>query len=158
MRRADREITDAQEMMAVLRADCVCRIAMHAAPYPYIVPMNYGVCQEDGRTMLYLHCAKEGEKLCRMRENPHVAFEVDTEHMLVTGEAACAYGFAYASIIGQGILSAVEGEEKRAGLLALMRQVAPEKTFAIDDAALQGVTVLRLDVQHMTGKRRHKPS
>lgn len=157
MRRNDREITDPQEIMALLKAACVCRIALHDEAYPYIVPMNYGVDEQVEGTVLYLHCALEGEKLRLMRKNPKVAFEVDLEHRLIPAEAACGYGFAYASVIGQGILSQVEGEEKRTGLLVLMRQVAPERAFTIEEEALAHVAVLRLTVHGMTAKRRKMP-
>ena len=43
MRRKDREITDFDEIVDVIRACDVCRIAMNDGDYPYIVPMNFGL-------------------------------------------------------------------------------------------------------------------
>ena len=36
MRRSDREITDFQELITVMRGCDVCRLALHDEPYPYI--------------------------------------------------------------------------------------------------------------------------
>ena len=40
MRRSDREITDFQELITVMRGCDVCRLALHDEPYPYI-PVSY---------------------------------------------------------------------------------------------------------------------
>ena len=48
MRRADREITDFDELIAVMRGCDVCRLALHDEPYPYILPLNFGEAVEDG--------------------------------------------------------------------------------------------------------------
>ena len=57
MRRKDREITDFNEIVDVIRACDVCRIAMNDGDYPYIVPMNFGLDVQDGQVYLYFHCA-----------------------------------------------------------------------------------------------------
>lgn len=154
MRRKDREITDHAEIVAILRAGTVCRLAFRGGEYPYIIPLNYGFTDGEGATALYFHCAREGEKLEQMRRDPHVAFEITgANEVFHTGGAACSYSMAYESVIGQGILSAVSGEEKRTGLDAIMRQVASDTAFTYPDAMIDGVEVLRLDVRSMTGKR-----
>ncbi len=43
MRRSDREITDFQELITVMRGCDVCRLALHDEPYPYILPLNFGL-------------------------------------------------------------------------------------------------------------------
>lgn len=153
MRRNDRAITNMASIVDILTRNTVCRLALHDTPYPYIVPLNYGFAHENGRLRLYFHCAHDGKKLDLMRQNPHVSFVVDGNHQLRGKDGACTYTYAYESVIGQGTLRAVQGEERREGLLALMRTLAPEKAFAIPDAALERVTVLRLDVAQVTGKR-----
>lgn len=157
MRRKDREITDPGEMLAMLGRQSVCRIAFHSEPYPAIVPLNYGMAMEGEQLLLYFHCAKAGEKLDLMRSNPHVAFEVDGAHSLIAGKEACGYAYAYESVIGQGLLAEVSGEEKRTGLAAIMRQQRPDEAFTFPDAALDSVAVLRLTVARMTAKARRAP-
>ena len=47
MRRSDREITDFQELITAMRGCDVCRLALHDEPYPYILPLNFGL-EVDG--------------------------------------------------------------------------------------------------------------
>lgn len=154
MRRADREITALEDIAGILRASTVCRLAFHGDPCPYIVPMSYGFTLVDGRFTLYFHCAGEGEKLRRMQANPHVAFEVDGAVELYAADKACGYTTAFESVVGQGTLSLVhDREDKRAALSVLMANHAPGRAFTFDDAAVDAVTVLRLDVASLTAKR-----
>lgn len=63
MRRADREITDFDELIAVMRGCDVCRLALHDEPYPYILPLNFGL-EVDGETVrLYFHGADTGRSM-----------------------------------------------------------------------------------------------
>ena len=62
MRRRDREITDKQEILEVMRKCDVCRIALHDGDYPYIVPLNFGLQVENDMPVLYFHGALEGKK------------------------------------------------------------------------------------------------
>ena len=156
MRRKDREITDPHTIAGILASQNLCRVALHDDPYPYIVPLNYGMVQEGERIALYMHCAHEGEKLRRLWADAHVAFEVDDGGHMIGQSDGCSCTMLYESVIGQGTLRVVEGEEKRIGLLALMRQMEPDKAFAFSEAQVNAVTVLRLDVEHVTGKRNRK--
>lgn len=157
MRRADRAVTDPDTIEAILQANAVCRLALHDTPFPYIVPLNYGMERDGDRFLLYFHCAREGRKLDLLRANPHAAFEVDGAHRLTgEGATACRYSYAYESVIGEGVLTEVSGSEKAVGLAALMRRLVPGETFTFDRAALEAVAVLRLDVRHITGKRNIK--
>ena len=42
MRRKDREITDIEELLAVVSRCKVCRLAMAENNRPYVVPLNFG--------------------------------------------------------------------------------------------------------------------
>ncbi len=153
MRRKDREVVDIDQMEGILKKCLVCRLALHGEVYPYLIPLNFGYLREDGRFRLFFHGAKIGTKMDLLRKNPNAAFEVDCENNLIGGETACTYTMEYQSVVGQGTLTELTAwEEKRKGLLALMRQYAPEREFTLSDEAVDSVAVLRLDVQNMTGK------
>ena len=62
MRRKDREISDFDEMIEVIKKCDVCRIAMQGEEYPYMVPLNFGMEVEDSQVTLYFHGAMEGRK------------------------------------------------------------------------------------------------
>ena len=52
MRRKDREITDFNEIIEIIKKCDVCRIAMNDGDFPYIVPLNFGLDVQDGRACL----------------------------------------------------------------------------------------------------------
>lgn len=152
MRRAERGFDSMEQILGVMMEAQVCRVAFNGDAYPYIVPMNFGYLYDGERLALYFHCAAEGEKIDRMRRDPRVAFEFDTRCEIIGHGRACDYTMRYQSVVGWGRLQAVQGEERAIGLQALMRQVVPGRTFTLDEAALGRVTILRLDVDEITGK------
>ena len=77
MRRAEREITDKQEIFDVLRRCDTLRIAMQDEAAPYIVPVSFGLEIVDGQAVVYFHCAQAGRKLDLMRAHPRVWGEGD---------------------------------------------------------------------------------
>ncbi|MCL1963480.1 MAG: pyridoxamine 5'-phosphate oxidase family protein [Firmicutes bacterium] len=154
MRRAERAVTGLNEIESILKRCEVCRLALHDDPYPYIVPLSFGYGRDGERLWLYFHCAHEGMKLNLMQKRAQAAFEMDCACKVIQkGQSACAYTMRYESVVGQGVLSRVQGAEKADGLSALMRHAAPKKAFDFSQAALDGVTVLRLDVHSLTAKR-----
>lgn len=153
MRRKDREITDFEELKAVIGKSSVCRVAFFDEAYPYIIPLNFGFEEECGKITLYLHCANEGKKLDLLRRNNKVAFEMDCPDKLIEGEKACYSTMTFESVCGNGILEIVGEAEKIPALKLLMRQYSDKKDFDFDSFEVKAVTVLKLTVQTLTGKR-----
>lgn len=155
MRKKDREITDRAELIDLLRRNIVLRLGLCRDHMPYIVPLNYGMEEADGRLHLYLHSAAEGEKMDILRENPNVCFEIDCSHQILPGRNPGEYTMGYESVIGFGRVELLTDEaEKRHGLTMLMQAVAPhvlEPDFP--DKLIQVTAVLRLEVESLTGKR-----
>ena len=103
MRRKDRAVYDRAEISGILDQCAVCRIAMVDGGRPYVVPMNFGYEWLGERLAIYLHCAGAGRKLDALREGPDVCFEADCAGRLTgAGDLACAYSYAYQSVIAQG--------------------------------------------------------
>lgn len=153
MRRSDREVTDFDGIMAIIKACDVIRLAMvDEKGQPYIVPLNFGWDIEDGRLTLYFHCAKEGRKLDILRQNPKVCFEMDTDHRLTVAEKPCGYSFGYKSVIGWGEVELLETHVAKAfGLQAVMRHAGRlDSKFSPTDT--RRVCVARVTVEQMTGK------
>ena len=154
MRRADREIKNRDEIIAVMGKCGVVRLGINTPGYPYVVPMCFGVEAGGGAVALWLHCAPTGFKLDCLSRDPRVGFEADCSHRLVAGDGACRYTMEYESVVGYGDVSVPNDcESKRRGLKAVMRHYAPEGDFSFTDAELAAVCVLRLDVLQITGKR-----
>lgn len=149
MRRKEREITDRDELLAVLERCFTCRVALFDGDYPYIVPMNYGVKAETDGVCLYFHGASEGKKMDLLRQNPKVGFEVDRHEPYEAGSLTSKYE----SVVGVGELSVVtDAEEKDTAIRIITEhyEIAFTQDFA---ACMPQTTILKLTVKSMTGKR-----
>ena len=57
MRRKDREITDFNEILEIIKKCDVCRVAINDKDFTYIVPMNFGLDVQGEQVYLYFHSA-----------------------------------------------------------------------------------------------------
>lgn len=153
MRRKDREVKDLNRIRQIICKCDVCRVAFHDEPFPYIVPMNFGIKEEGDKIILYFHCAKEGKKMDLIRKNNRVSFELDCEHKIVLNHDHMTCTMSYQSVMGNGILSIVEDEEEKlSGIQAIMDHYH-SSDFAYDRSYLPATAVLKLSVHECTGKQ-----
>jgi len=90
-----------------------------------------------------------------IRKNNYVCFELDTGLELYEGENGCDWGMKYSSIVGYGKISVLEEREGRIhGLDCIMSHYSDSKVFSYDERVLGNTTILRLDIEEMTGKRK----
>lgn len=151
MRRKDREITDIGQLLQVVDACKVCRLAIWDEEGPYLVPLNFGYRYEGGRLELFFHSAAEGRKIRAINGKPRVAFEMDSGHALIPGETACQYSYAYRSIIGTGTAELLEDPEaKKAALERIVEHQTGQRLAVPMEAA--HVAVFRLTAERFTGK------
>ena len=154
MRRKDRQIEDVIDIETIISSSDVCRIAFADNNNPYIVTMNFGYTGGD-HPSLYFHCATEGRKLEMIKKNNYVCFEMDTDHKIYTGEKGCDWGMKYSSVVGFGKISVLKNKETRIeGLNCIMAHYSDRKDFSYDEKILETTTILKLDIQEMTGKRK----
>ena len=156
MRRSDREVTDIQEIRALIDECKVIRLAMIDGNKPYVVPLNFGYTYENGAFTIYCHSAKEGKKLDVIRRNASVAFEMDCQNALQHGETACTHSYYYASVLGEGKAEILEGDEKCKGLSALMLHMAGRNDVFTAEMA-DKVAVIAIRVDALTAKKRPQP-
>lgn len=162
MRRSDRQVNDITSIKKIIDMCKVCRIAFLDEEGLYIVPLNYGYeLTSDGSIIFYMHSAKEGRKVNAIRcakEGLDVAVELDAGHKLVEGKTACEYGFAYASIIGNGKAYIVDSVyEKKDALKRLMLHQA-EKDFEFNDEMADSVEIIKVVVDSYTAKEKPAPA
>jgi uncharacterized protein len=154
MRRSDREIKDIALIEEIIAIADVCRIAIANDNVPYIVTMNFGY-QGGENPCFWFHCAESGRKLEMIGKNNHVCFELDGDHEIYEGENGCDWGMKFSSIIGYGKISVVSGvHSKIEGLNCIMKKYSGRESFSYNEKVLEKTTVLRLDVEEMTGKRK----
>jgi nitroimidazol reductase NimA-like FMN-containing flavoprotein (pyridoxamine 5'-phosphate oxidase superfamily) len=159
VRRTDREITQQSEILHIIHACKVCRLALAENNRPYIVPLNYGYSFENGRLTLFFHGARDGKKMRILRANNRACFEVDCDTALIEGQTACQYGYAYKSAIGFGeVLFVEDAAEKTAALdLILAHQTGTNAAHTFPGEMLNTTSVFKLNVHEFTGKQKLPP-
>ena len=157
MTRREREITDINEITAILDKSKVLHLGLVDGDEPYVVPMNYGYEMNDGKLTVYLHGAKRGRKLDVIRANPKVFFESECDLTPFEGDIACRYGIAYESVMGRGVAKIVEDIEEKKKALSLLMKTQTNKDFIFDDKMAEIVSVIRIDVSDYTAKYRPMP-
>ena len=117
--------------------------------YPYAVPLSY--VYADGA--IYFHCAAEGHKLDALRRCAKASFCVIGQDEIVPAQ----YTTYFRSVIAFGTVQVLEDpEEKRQASQRLTLRYAPdsapEHRQAEIDGAFDRLRMLRLTVQHLSGK------
>lgn len=153
MRRADREITDFQEMVDVMERCDVCRLGFNAAEVPYILPLNFGMEVQNDQIVLYFHGAQEGTKYELIARDNRVSFEMDCGHRLILDDEKRTCSMVYESVIGRGLIETVRDSEKLRALKLIMAHYRQED-FPIPEETAAATVVFQLTVSEMTGKRR----
>ena len=150
MRRQDRLLPEEEALRVLREAEYGVLSTVTPEGIPYGVPINYAL---EGRS-LYMHCASAGgQKLDNLARCPMACMTAVTGVELHSADLSTAFRSAMAF----GPVTVCEApEEKRAGLRALLRRLAPEYAgrdpACMEDAPLQRVLVLRLDIQSVSGK------
>lgn len=150
MRRKEKEITNIRDIEAIIQKAEVCRLGLAVDNTPYIVPVFFGY----ENNCLYIHCAKEGRKLDMIKQNNYVCFEMEGDTEITNRDKpACQWSSAYHSVIGWGSASILENpEEKKQALDVIMRHYSNQAAFAYKKKAVEEVTIIKIVVDHLSGK------
>ena len=157
MTKRELQITDKSRILEILDTARVLHLGLSVNDEPYVVPMNYGYTEEDGRLVLYLHSAVRGKKLDMLRQNPKVFFELCCDLVPFEGKVPCQYGLAYSSFMGRGIATVVEDVEEKKQAMTLLMKTQTGKDFTFEDRLVSIVAVIRIDVTEYTAKHRPIP-
>lgn len=162
MRRKNRQVTDINEIHAIIDEIKVARIGMFDGNQVYIVPLNHGYeMGEDGKIIFYLHCSIVGRKVEILKKNPNVCIELDGRHELVTADAPCSHSYYYASLIGNGTVEFIEDEsEKEHALAMVMKHQTGKDGWEFTDKWIRAVCIMKLELtdycvkQHKAGMKK----
>ena len=164
MRRADREVTNPEQIAAIVAACDIVEVAYADAEGLTIVPLNFGFDYDEatGKLTLWFHSAPRGRKLDAIRAAAGgrlpVAFTMQTDCEVVAGRTTCNWGEAFKSIVGNGTASIIDNlDEARQGLALLMKQQAGMEHVEFTDQQVRAVTVWKVEADYLTAKVREKP-
>ena len=157
MTKRERQITDKAQIERILDTGKVLHLGLAVDNEPYVVPMNYGYTEEDGKLVVYLHSAVRGKKLDMIRANPRVFFEISCDLQPFEGNLPCQYGLAYSSIMGRGTARIVEDVEEKKRAMSILMKTQTGKDFTFVDRLVSIVAVIRIDVSEYTAKHRPLP-
>ncbi|MEE1010029.1 MAG: pyridoxamine 5'-phosphate oxidase family protein [Agathobacter sp.] len=155
--RREHEVTDINEIVGILDRAKVAHVGMIDDNKPYVVSMNYGYIMENENLTIYLHGATEGRKLDILKKNPNVFIEIDTDIEPFEGEKPCQYGISYSSIMCEGVAEIVDDVEEKKKALSILMKTQTGKDFEFDDRMTTIVSVIRINVDSFTAKKRPKP-
>lgn len=116
--------------------------------YPYAVPLSY--VYQDGK--LWFHCAVTGHKLDAIAQNDKVSFCVIDQDQVIPEKLTSAYRSVI--VFGRARVPEDEAERRRAARW-LGEKYDPANSSDMDreiDGALSRMRIIRLDIEHMTGK------
>ena len=155
--RRELEVTDMNEIRRILDKSKIVHVAMVDEGKPYMVTMNYGYVLENGKLSLYLHGAHKGRKIDVMKANPDVFVEIECDIQPFSGDVACQYGMAYASIMGEGKATIIEDVKAKMEAMSTIMQSQTGMDFSFNERLVSIVTVIRIDVDEFTAKKREMP-
>ena len=157
MTKREFQITDPAEITRILDTAKVLRLGNAVDNVPHIVPLNYGYTLENGRLVLYMHSAVNGNKLELLRKNPNVCFELDCDNVPFEGQVACQYGLSYSAISGRGRAVLVEDVADKMAALSILMKTQTGKDFTFNERLVSIVAVIRVDVTEYAAKYRPIP-
>lgn len=160
MRRKDREITEFDHILKVMKCCKVCHVAFFDDEYPYVVPMTFGIeVNENHEVNIYFHGAKEGRKHDLIKKNNKVSFVMEDIHGIVTGPqvGACECTMEFECVMGTGTMEYVAEEEKFAALQTMLQQYDVQEgkdNYHFQHQVVPRIHVLRLSVNSLSAKKR----
>lgn len=152
MKKKEREITDKNTIIEILKNGKFAIISMCRANEPYIVTLSYGFDLKGNS--LYFHSAKEGLKVEFLRENPNVCGTIVDDLGYIMND--CSH--KYRSIVFWGKMATVEDlEEKKYGFNIILNHLEDnpgklKKRFLKNEQAYDTVCIIKLKIIEMTGK------
>ena len=152
LRRAEKAITNQDELRAIIEGQKYMTLAMCKDNIPYLVTMNYGYDAEQ--QCFYFHSAKKGKKIDFLTANPQVWGQVIED---------CGYrddkcDHAFRSIYFEGVVTFVENVEEKSHALRLMidhlePDPEPVKERLVVEKRVKAVNIGKVVVSVMTGKQ-----
>lgn len=148
MRRKDREMDYRQALRLLEQCEYGVLACSSAENQPYAIPLSY-ICENGA---IYFHCARTGQKLDIIRENPDVCFTaVGNTKPIFNGD----FTSLYESVVAFGKAEFTQGEEKDHALMELCRKYFPDHMAEASEEVSRSsakTEVIKVTIAHLTGK------
>lgn len=152
MRNKDKEISDRDEMIEIIRSQKIVTIALSKDNEPYLVTVNYAYDKEE--ECFYFHCGYEGKKIDFLQSNPSVWGQVLDDREYIQGE--CSHKYQTVQFYGKAEF-VPDGDGKREALTMLIDQLEedsePVKKKFINESNLEKVNMVKIRIKEMWGKK-----
>jgi nitroimidazol reductase NimA-like FMN-containing flavoprotein (pyridoxamine 5'-phosphate oxidase superfamily) len=140
-----------EEIFSIIKEKTHMTVSMCCNEEPYLVTVNYAFDRHINS--FYFHCANEGKKLDFLRKNSKVYGQILDDRGYITGE--CNYNYATVQFTGEAGFT--DNEEEKYSALDLMiekLESEPEKVKKkMLSRNLSGVTIIKVKVEHFSGKK-----
>jgi hypothetical protein len=149
MRRNDRAIS-IEEARSLLESAEYGVLSMTCPEgVPHGIPLNFALAGDS----IYFHCAPEGRKVEILSANTRVSFCVVGSTQVLPEK----FGTMYESAIATGSVEELSAEEKRQGLVLLVRKYSPDyvkEGLEYIGKLIAKTKVFRIRLESITGKAR----
>ncbi len=155
IRRKEKEISNKNEMLAILENAKYITIAMCADNEPYLVTLSHGYDRE--RNCIYFHCAREGKKIDILKDQNKVWGQALMDKGYVQG--SCDHLYATTQFMGR--VTFVENSDEKKHALEVMINALEDDPQKVPDTQLteksiEGVQIGRINIEYMSGKKSEK--
>jgi nitroimidazol reductase NimA-like FMN-containing flavoprotein (pyridoxamine 5'-phosphate oxidase superfamily) len=151
MRRSDRETSREEALDILAKAEYGVLSTVGSDGSPYGVPLSFVVIGED----IYFHGAATGHKLDNIAHESRVSFcAAEEAEAFYYGDFSTT--FESAIVFGKAVLVEDPAEKEKA-LTALCVRYVPEHADKAAEAAAKAIdhtAIIKLSIEHITGKRR----
>ena len=139
MRRKEREVTDYNKMIEILKLCDCCRIGLVDDKGAYIVPMNFGY--ENGT--FYLHSGPEGKKTELIRNDNRISLSLhgNTKLVFQHPEVACSYSMSAESIICEGKVKFITDYDEKIRCLNIIMRHYTNREFKYNAPAVNNICI-----------------
>ena len=155
IRRKEKEISDKNEMLAILENAKYITIAMCVDNEPYLVTLSHGYDRE--RNCIYFHCAREGKKIDILKEQNNVWGQALMDKGYVQG--SCEHLYATTQFMGR-VTFVENSDEKKHALEVMINALEDDPQEVLDtqltEKSIKGVQIGRIDIEYMSGKKSDK--
>jgi uncharacterized protein len=152
--RTDREITNPEALEEIIKRNRIAVIGMCRKNEPYVVTLSYGY--ESNEKMIYFHCAKKGQKIDFLKDNPNVCITIIDDH----GKKEDECSHSYRSVVIKGKMVFVDNEQEKINAVRILInhfEKNPGKLMEkveTNSGLWQRTQMLKIRLNRVTGKEK----